>query len=229
MRYLALVLLALAGMTTHASAACPTPMVIKDGTGTSQNLSTTTDASGNCVTNNAAYGWAGGVLGAMANYGTSPGTVLVPGVNAFVTNSNSNGQKTMGNSSPVALASDQTVGDPCTFAAKTNVPISTSATSSQLIPAVSPTRGFICSMSLIAAAAAVVNVVEQAGACTSISGATADLGSTVPANGMSLPANGGLTLGSGSGTVIAAGTNTYVCLYQSGNAVLSGNITYVQR
>ena len=30
--------------------------------------------------------WAGGVLGAMANYGTSPGAVLVPGVNAFVTN-----------------------------------------------------------------------------------------------------------------------------------------------
>lgn len=30
--------------------------------------------------------WAGGTLGAMANYGTSPGTVLVPGMNAFVTN-----------------------------------------------------------------------------------------------------------------------------------------------
>ncbi len=29
--------------------------------------------------------WAGGVLGAMANYGTSPGAVLVPGVNAFMT------------------------------------------------------------------------------------------------------------------------------------------------
>ena len=30
--------------------------------------------------------WAGGTLGAMANYGTSPGAVLVPGVNAYVTN-----------------------------------------------------------------------------------------------------------------------------------------------
>lgn len=30
--------------------------------------------------------WATGVLGAMANYGTSPGAVLVPGVNAFITN-----------------------------------------------------------------------------------------------------------------------------------------------
>jgi hypothetical protein len=32
-------------------------------------------------------GWGGGTLGAMANYGTSPGAVLAPGVNAFVTNS----------------------------------------------------------------------------------------------------------------------------------------------
>lgn len=31
--------------------------------------------------------WGGGTLGAMANYGTSPGSVLVPGVNAFITNS----------------------------------------------------------------------------------------------------------------------------------------------
>lgn len=30
--------------------------------------------------------WAGGTLGAMANYGTTPGAVLVPGVNAFITN-----------------------------------------------------------------------------------------------------------------------------------------------
>lgn len=52
--------------------------------------------------------WAGGTLGAMANYGTSPGAVLVPGVNAFVTNSNANGQTTMANSSPVVIASNQT-------------------------------------------------------------------------------------------------------------------------
>ena len=30
--------------------------------------------------------WAGGTLGAMATYGTSPGAVLVPGMNSFVTN-----------------------------------------------------------------------------------------------------------------------------------------------
>jgi len=31
--------------------------------------------------------WAAGTLGAMANYGTTPGAVLVPGVNAYITNS----------------------------------------------------------------------------------------------------------------------------------------------
>lgn len=45
--------------------------------------------------------WGGGTLGAMANYGTSPGAVLVPGVNAFMTNANANGQATAANSSPV--------------------------------------------------------------------------------------------------------------------------------
>jgi hypothetical protein len=34
--------------------------------------------------------WGGSAVGAMANYGTSPGAVLVPGVNAFVTNANAN-------------------------------------------------------------------------------------------------------------------------------------------
>src|SRR4029077_17926978 len=51
---------------------------------------------------------AGTALGSPSNYGTSPGAVEVIGVNAFVTNANSNGQATMANSSPVAIASNQT-------------------------------------------------------------------------------------------------------------------------
>lgn len=52
--------------------------------------------------------WASGTLGAMAAYGTSPGAVLVPGVNAFVTNTTALGQAAMGASSPVVIASNQT-------------------------------------------------------------------------------------------------------------------------
>ena len=51
--------------------------------------------------------WAGGTLGAMATYGTSPGAVLVPGVNAFVTNTTALGQAVMASSSPVVIASNQ--------------------------------------------------------------------------------------------------------------------------
>jgi len=54
--------------------------------------------------------WAGGTLGTMANYGTSPGAVLVPGVNAFVTNTNANGSATAANSAPVVPPSDYIAG-----------------------------------------------------------------------------------------------------------------------
>lgn len=55
--------------------------------------------------------WAGGTLGAMATYGTSPGAVLVPGVNAFITNTNANGRATAANSSPVvSVAAASTAG-----------------------------------------------------------------------------------------------------------------------
>jgi hypothetical protein len=53
--------------------------------------------------------WASGVLGAMANYGTSPGAVLVPGVNAFVT-SGSITANAGTNLNTSALALDTSVG-----------------------------------------------------------------------------------------------------------------------
>lgn len=63
------------------------PPTIADG----QWGSTTCDSSGQLRTTSTTGGsistWAGGTLGAMAAYGTSPGAVLVPGVNAFITNS----------------------------------------------------------------------------------------------------------------------------------------------
>lgn len=52
---------------------------------------------------------AGSNLGstAVVNYGSTPAAVAVPGVNAFVTNVNANGQNTMANSAPVVIASNQ--------------------------------------------------------------------------------------------------------------------------
>lgn len=51
--------------------------------------------------------WAGSTLGAITTYGTSPGAVLAPSVNAFVTNATALGQAVMASSSPVTIASNQ--------------------------------------------------------------------------------------------------------------------------
>ena len=139
----------------------------------------------------------GGTLGSMANYGTSPGSVLVPGVNAFVTNTNANGQNTMANSGPVALASNQSVADPCMFQAKTNLPISGNATAlTQIIAASASTKIYICSISLVAAGATAFNLNTGTGTNCGTSTA-AVLGSTTAANGLSFAASGGMTLGNG--------------------------------
>ena len=86
MKKLALILAFLIGSVASAFAACTSPAVMHDFPGTSFNMSLATVPDGNCGSNVAVPTWAGGTLGAMANYGTSPGAVLVPGVNAFITN-----------------------------------------------------------------------------------------------------------------------------------------------
>lgn len=87
MKKILLVLAFLVGSIASAAATCTSPAVMHDFPGTSFNMSLATNAGdGNCASNVAIPTWAGGTLGAMANYGTSPGAVLVPGTNAFITN-----------------------------------------------------------------------------------------------------------------------------------------------
>lgn len=62
----------------------PVCVVINGSCASAANPVPVTSDGGTSTTNVAQ--WASGVLGAMANYGTSPGAVLVPGFNAFVTN-----------------------------------------------------------------------------------------------------------------------------------------------
>ncbi len=172
--------------------------------------------------------WAGGTLGAMANYGTSPGAVLVPGVNAFVTNSNANGQATAANSSPVVLPAAQVTADPCTLGTKTNLPISYQTTSiTQQIALSGSTKIYVCSLSLIASAATVFSVTGGTG--TNCGTPAALIGTTSASNGLSRAANGGLTLGNGAGTVAVTGAGSELCLVQSGAGNISGNLTYVQQ
>lgn len=143
-----------------------------------------------------------------------------------VTNTNANGQATMANSSPVTLASNQQVADPCTFRDKSTVAISTAADAT-IVSASASNKVYVCSLTLIAGAAEIVNLVEGTGTVCD-TGAAAVMGSTTSANGLSLAANGGLTLGNGGGTVAkTAGTNVQLCLMLSTTNRVAGNITYV--
>lgn len=76
-----------AGPTADGSPATSAPVLIGgtvDGSASGNVAVVKVDAAG--LAYHAVVNWGGGALGAMANYGTSPGAILVPGVNAFVTN-----------------------------------------------------------------------------------------------------------------------------------------------
>lgn len=152
-----------------------------------------------------------------------------------VSNTNANGQTTMSSSSPVALASNQSVADPCMFQAKTNLAFSSNPNNANvaLVTGVSAKKIYVCSFSVIAAGASAVSLTEGSGATCGTSNQAAVIGvasNGTLSNGLSLAANGGLTLGNGTGTIAATATNAdYLCIAGSGNFNLAGNITYVQQ
>lgn len=174
---------------------------------------------------------------------TSPvaGTLVAPitpvsslGAAAVIVNNvNNNGQATMANSSPVALSSDQTVADPCTFTNKNNVNISVSSGTALIVTGVSSQRTYICSFLLMTPGATSVSLAEGSTTNCGTSNQAGVIGvSTIlsASRGLPLAANGGLTYGSGNSTIAKTATNAnHLCLYQSATEYLSGNITYVQR
>lgn len=189
-----------------------------------------------CFVNVQNWGAGGTALGAMANYGTSPGAVKVPGVNAYVTA----GAITETNSAAILSAVQGSIpagsaligytsNDPCSQAAKTNLAVDSNTTSlTQLIAASGSTKVYICSMSLIAAAATTVTF--NTGTGTNCGTGTAGLiGGTTVANSMSLAANGGLTYGNGGGTVAVTGAGGEVCMALGTSVYVAGNISYVQQ
>jgi trimeric autotransporter adhesin len=126
-----------------------------------------------------------------------------------------------------------TAGDPCMFQAKTNVPISTAAGTLALVAGVSAKKIYVCSLSLISSGAIAVSLSEGSGTTCGTSAQAGVIGvatNGTAANGLSLAANGGLTLGNGGGTVAATATAAnYLCLFQSGTTQMAGNLTYVQQ
>lgn len=152
-------------------------------------------------------------------------------VHTTVDNANANGQTTASSSSPVVLASNQSVADPCMFQAKSNLPINNNSTSStQLIALSGSTTIYVCSLALISASANTVAFTTGTGtAC--VTGNAAVLGSTTAniANSISLAANGGLTLGNGEGTIAKGAASSELCIILGSATYVSGNLTYVQQ
>jgi hypothetical protein len=125
-----------------------------------------------------------------------------------------------------------TSNDPCSQATKLGAPIFATG-STQIIAGVSAKKTYICSADLITASAQNIALVEGTGTvcATNIFGLA---GGTTAASGWNLAANGGLTKGSGSGTVYSPsadsnGTAANICLLLSGSATASGHFTYVQQ
>lgn len=101
------------------TASSTTTLTVETGQGTPPQGVAASGGSGGSVTQgttpwvDSVTAWGGGTLGAMANYGTSPGAVLVPGVNAFITNAptvNHNTTPTVANGNGVVVAASATNG-----------------------------------------------------------------------------------------------------------------------
>jgi hypothetical protein len=192
--------------------------------------------------------WAGSTLGAITTYGSTPGAVLVPSANVFVTNT----QAAVGNNvdnvaagasaaSPVAnynYAFDGTTWDrvrtvnvdPCEANAQTYATgVITTATTTRIVAPSASNKTYACMFFTKASAADNVAVVEGTGG-TCGTGTAAVLGGTTTANGLVYTAGDGLLLQAG-GKVAAmqtAGTNVDLCLITSTTGPLIYAIKFVQ-
>lgn len=172
-----------------------------------------------------------GTVGILCVYNTSPPTLSTSNIGFVQCDSSGKllGTATISGALP---AGTNVIGyvsnDPCTQAAKTNLPISFQTTSiTQLIALSGSTKIYVCSLSLIASAATVFSITGGTGSNCGTPAAL--IGSTSATHGLSLAANGGLTLGSGAGTVAVTGAGSELCIVQSGAGDLVGNLTYVQQ
>jgi hypothetical protein len=232
--------------------------------GTAQPMSCATAAT--CPVNASQVGgpwtqnitqWNSVALGSPSNYGTSPGAVTVPGVNAFVTNTvavsaaslplpSNAAIETGGNLATLAggvssskyqenlaqIGGTGVVANPC----QTAIPTfgSNSITSStQIISGTSAKHTYICSWNDMSASAENYAVVEGTGSVCATSTATvAGLsGGTTAAGGWNVAANGGRTFGNGGYAIAEAANATAdnVCVLLSGSTQVNIGYSYVQQ
>ena len=198
-----------------------------------------------CSGSTAIVSWGGGTLGAMANYGTSPGAVLVPGVNANVTNVNANGSATSANSSPVVIASDQSPVhsslDPCAYSKKSTAFFNITASGASFITATAADYTYICQITVTTSTQTNFSIVAGTGSsvCTGgtpypIFGNPAETAANGALIGVSATVGGGIVVGNGEATVAGGsvgGTVNYnLCalITTTNSPTVNGTILYVQ-
>ncbi len=119
--------------------------------------------------------------------------------------------------------------DPCSYLAKTHLPINIStATTTEITPSLAgaSTNYYVCSLMLVTNASNIVTLVDDnTDGCGS---PTAGMAGGLTTAGWTLAANGGLTFGNGQGTVFKTVTqNAVICLITSAATQLSGAMSVV--
>lgn len=120
--------------------------------------------------------------------------------------------------------------DPCQTEAPTYTPINISASgAAKIITGVSAKKVYFCHIHLVTNAANNVALVEGTGTNCGTS-KVAIIGGTTAASGWNFSANGGISLGMGVSSVMAASVNADdICLDPSASTQLSGHVKWVAR
>jgi hypothetical protein len=120
------------------------------------------------------------------------------------------------------------VVDPCKGQAKFYASINQTG-NTQLVAGTASKKIYVCSIHVVAAAAANVAVVEGTGSvCATGTAGVSGFGGATAATGWNFAANGGIALGNGDsslGAEVASGDN--LCILNSGSGQVSGGISYV--
>lgn len=130
----------------------------------------------------------------------------------------------------MALPARAQPGDPCQIIAKQYTPITiTSGTTTRVVAPMAGKQTYICQLTLMAAAADNVAVIEGTGG-TCGTGPVGVIGGATAANGLNFAINNSIVIGNGASAVAAtAGVNVDLCLITSSGGPLAGVIAWVQK
>jgi hypothetical protein len=154
--------------------------------------------------------------------------LLKPGPLLRVALAEPQGQFATGQGLKITDGSNFLVVDPCKGQTKLYASISQTA-NTQLVAGTTSKKIFVCSIHVVAAAAANVAVVEGTGSvCGTSTAGVSGFGGATAATGWNFAANGGIALGNGDSSLGAEGTSgDNLCIFNSGSGQVSGGISYV--